>query len=127
MRLLGVFFISRVAKAALFPEPLWQHMGKEEKYLLAFTMTAAAGARALFCRAVAAVGAANTFFAAFLGFIHIPCGKAQDRCDYGDNNEISHSIYFLPLRAYSALTCLSELMHRKVTMAAITTTATSPP
>ena len=105
------FLTARAAKTTLTAAPFLQHMRKGRLFVFAAAL-AATVATALLCGAVAAIRAANTFFAAFLCFIHVPCGKADDRGNYSDNDKIDHKIYFLPLRAYSALTLLSALTQR---------------
>ena len=74
---------------------------------------AVGGVYSLFAVSVAAItmGTADTLFSVFLCFDDIPYGSPQDHHQNRNNNDIFHT-YFLPLRAYSAFSFLSELTHR---------------
>lgn len=86
---------------------------------------AAAAIRTTAATAAAAIRATDTLFTAFFRFDHIPDRKADDDHKHSNDNNIFHN--YLPDRAYSALTFLSDLTHRYTTMAAITATAIRPP
>lgn len=102
-------------------------------FLFAFGCCAAAAALG---GAGLAIGTSNTFCAVFLGSVHVARGKSHNYNDDCQSNIIFHNnlqIYlstaslFLAFRASSALTLLSALMQRLITITAITTIAINPP
>ena len=91
-------------------------------FVFVFAPAAASASAGIFCGAAsAAVGAADAFFAAFLRFVNIEDGGAENQCQYGDDDYICHEmistpllqfpfIYFFAPRAYSSLRPLFVFM-----------------
>ena len=76
--------------------------GISEGVFFLFLGAAGATTAAVAAGAGAAVGTADTFFAAFLGLINIPAGNSQDR-NHQDNNDNIYRFHSLLLSAERVL------------------------
>ena len=74
-------------------------------------MSAVTAAAAAVSAAGFGIGAANALGAAFLSLVDIESRAAQNSDQNRNDQKINHT-YFFPLRAYSAFSFLSELVHR---------------